>query len=488
MFLCVLSNAQAPTKIKIINADVAFNETKNNCTRMINNVVFQQDSAFLYCDSAYFYASQNSLKAFGAVHLKVNDTLNLFCKSLFYNGNTKVAFARHDVVLKDPKMTLYTDSLDYYRNENYAFYPKNGKIVDEPNQLFSHLGYYYADLQEFHFQSNVILKNDTYHLFSDTLLYNTNSKIATILGPTEIIGENRYSYCEFGWYHTETDDAQIFNNVCATDSSMVFYCDSAFYDSKTQIATAFGNILAHDTVNNMIVQGKYAEYHRLNKFGFIIDSAVAIIIDEKDSLFLHADTLFFRLDSTDKVQSMNAFHHAKFFRHDLQGACDSIIYLSVDSTIRLYTAPILWAKDNQITSDSMYIFIKNEQVDSMIFYFNAFILSHDTLENYNQVKAKTVTAIFKNNEIHKIIANSNAESVYYIRDEEKQLIGIDKANASILYITMKDNDFESVTYTHHAKATTYPKKEFPEEYKRLRGFKLQNQRRPMKKEDIFIKN
>lgn len=488
LFLCALTNAQSPTKIKIINADVAIDAAKNNCTRMINHVVFQHDSAFLYCDSAHFYSSQNSLEAFGNVHLKMNDTLNLYCKNLIYNGNTKIAYARHEVVLKDNKMTLYTDSLDYFRAENYAYYPKKGKIVDEKNQLFSDVGYYFSETKEFHFQYNVLLVSEEYHLLSDTLLYNTDTKIATILGPTEIIGENRYSYCEFGWYNTDTDDSRLFFNVCATESSQVAYCDSAFYDSQTQIAFAFGNISAYDTVEQVMVTGEYAEYHRSEHFGFVVDSAVAIMIDEKDSLFLHADTLFVRLDSTDKIQYVSAFHHAKFFRYDLQGACDSIIYISADSTIRMYTLPILWSNNNQMTSDSIYLFLRENQIDSILFYTNAFVIAQDTLENYNQVKGKEITALFRDNEIQKIVANSNAESVYYIRDEEKNLIGIDKASSSILYIIIKDNDFESVTYINDAKATTYPQKEFPPEYKRMRGFKLQDERRPLEKNDIFKKD
>ncbi|MDD4847146.1 MAG: OstA-like protein [Bacteroidales bacterium] len=481
-------NAQETKKINIINADIAIDESSTRRTRMLDNVIFQHDSAFLYCDSAYFYNAQNSLEAFGKVHLIMNDTIHLFCRRLIYNGNTRIANARNEVVLKDNTMTLYTDSLDYFRNDNYAYYPKKGKIIDEEKQLFSDIGFYFSDFNEFHFQKNVLLMDSAYHLLSDTLLYNTETNIATILGPTEIIGEERYSYCEKGWYNTETDDAHLYINVCATESTKISYCDSAYYDHLTQIAYSFGNISATDTVEQITIKGNYAEYHRSERFGFVIDSAVAVFVDEKDSLFLHADTFFIQIDTSEKIQYISTFHHTKFFRTDLQGACDSLIYVASDSTIRMYSKPILWSEKNQMTSDSIYMFISKQTIDSMIFYHNAFVIAIDTLKNYNQVKGKTVIALFKDNEIQRITSIGNAESVYYIRDDEKSLIGIDKASSSLLYILLKDNEFESVTYIKDAKATTFPKKEFPEEYKKLRGFQWQEARRPLEKKDIFLKD
>lgn len=489
VFLAQYIKAQDSKKISIINADVAISVEKGNYTRMIDNVVFQHDKAFLYCDSAYFYGSKNSLEAFGKVHLKMNDTLNLYCKKLLYLGDKKIAYARNEVVLKDNTMTLYTDSLDYYRTENYAYYPKDGKIIDTTNQLTSVTGFYYPDLNEFHFQKNVVLQNKEYILLSDTLLYNTENHIATILGPTEIVGENRYSYCEQGWYNTENNDSRLYKNVCVTEENKIAHCDSIFYDSKTEISQAFGSISAMDTVEHFSIFGNYAEFHQKEGFGFVVDSAVAIYFDKKDSLFLHADTLFIRLDTADKIQQVIAYYHMKFFRKDFQGACDSMIYSAIDSTLKMYYNPVLWSGETmQISSDSVYLLIKNEKLDSVFFFNNGFIISIDTLENYNQIKSTTIIGNFKDNEIQKVTALGNAESVYYIRDDDKKLIGIDKAASSYLYITIIDNQLESVTYINDAKATTYPEKDFPIEYKKMRGFNLQKERRPTNKDDIFIKN
>jgi hypothetical protein len=158
-----------------------------------------------------------------------------------------------------------------------------------------------------------------------------------------------------------------------------------------------------------------------------------------------------------------------------------------DSTLRMYTLTVLWAEDNQLTSDSIYFFMSDNKIDSMILYGNGFIISKDTTDTYNQVKGRLVTAYFVENDIRKIVVNGNAESLYYIRDDAEELIGIDKAVAALLYIIVENNDFKSVTYINGASAVTYPEEEIAKPDLKLKGFKLHSNRRPLCKEDIFVR-
>lgn len=475
-------------KIEILNADSAINKASLNRTDMFWNVAFKHDDAVLYCDSAYFYNSTNSLDAFGNVHLKFNDTLNLYSRFLNYSGNTRIAKATRDVILKDTEKTLYTDILYYYRDSDYGHYMEWGRIEDDENTLSSVNGYYYTQRKEVHFQDSVRVCNEENTLLSDTLVYHTETKVAEIFGPTHIYGKNnRYIYCEEGWYNTVTDDSDIRKNIYAIDESQTTYCQRATYDSPTGIGRFYTDIAIIDTAQNIVVEGQYGEYHRRDYFGFVVDSAMAVMIDDsKDSLFLHSDTLFFRTDTTNSVTHLFSYYKTKFFKSDIQGACDSLAFIVVDSLMKMYRDPILWEEKSQMTSDSVYFFMRGNNIDSIQFYNNAFILSKDTLETYNQVKGRLVTAYFRENEVYKILSDGNAESVYYIREDNGDLIGIDKAVAARLYILIEDNSFKSVTYIDGNNAATYPEGEFPKEEERLKGFKLQTDRKPLKKEDIFI--
>jgi hypothetical protein len=477
-------------KIEILNADRAVNRASSGRTDMFGNVIFQHDNAVLYCDSAYFYDANNCFDAFGNAHLNFNDSLNLYSETINYSGNTRIAKAIKNVVLQDHTRTLYTDTLDYYRDLDYGYYPNHGRVIDDENTLLSIHGFYYTKLKEIHFQDSVVLFNEDNKLLSDTLVYYTDTKVAKIVGPTHIYGKNdRYMYCELGWYNTINDDSDVRKNIYAIDKSQITRCQRATYDSETQIGRFYDQIEVIDTAQNVIAKGNYGEYHRSQYFGFIVDSAMAIFVDDRhDSLFLHADTLFMRLDTDNSVTHLFAYHKSKFFKTDLQGACDSIAFIVADSTLRMYTMPVLWAENSQLTSDSIYFFMSDNKIDSMIFYGNGFIISNDTTDTYNQVKGRLVTAYFIENEIRKIVVKGNAESLYYIRDDDKELIGIDKAVAAMLYILVENNEFKSVTYINGATAVTYPEEEIAKPDLKLKGFKLQMERKPTCKEDIFIRD
>jgi len=476
-------------KIEILNADNAVNKASLARTDMFGNVAFRHDSITLKCDSAYFYDANNSFDAFGNAHVRFSDTLNLYSERINYSGNTRIVKAVQNVVLKDNEKTLYTDTLDYYRDLEYAFYPNHGRLIDDENTLLSIKGFYYTRLKEIHFQDSVVLFNEENTLYSDTLVYFTDTKIAKIVGPTHIYGENgRYMYCELGWYNTTNDDSDVQKNIYAIDKDQITKCQRATYDSETQIGRFYDHIEMIDTTQNVILKGNYAEYHRSQYYGFMVDRAMAIFVDDRyDSLFLHADTLFMRTDTTNSITHLFAYYKPKFFKSDLQGACDSIAFIMADSTLRMYTMPILWADDNQLTSDSIYFFMSNNNIDSILFYGNGFIISKDTTDTYNQVKGRLVTAYFDDNEIRKIVVNGNAESLYYIRDDDGELIGIDKAVAALLNIMVENNEFKSVTYLNGASAVTYPEEEISKPDLKLKGFKLQTNRRPQCKEDIFVR-
>ncbi|MDR0364658.1 MAG: hypothetical protein LBH92_06555 [Bacteroidales bacterium] len=474
-------------RIEILNADSAHDIASLNRTNMYGNVIFKHDSAILYCDSAYHYKVANSIDAFSSVHIKFNDSLDLHSNFLTYSGNSRIVKATGDVVLEDGEKTLYTDLLYYYRDLGYADYKKWGRIVDDENTLISKNGIYYTQTKKVHFQDSVHVFNMENDLYSDTLVYHTDTKVAEIFGPTHIYGKSgRYMYCEAGWYNTITDDSDLQQNIYAIDENQITKCQRATYDSPSGIGKFYTDVELIDTSKNIVVSGQYGEYHRNDFFGFMVDSALAILIDDRqDSMFLHSDTLFVLTDSSNSVTHLFSYYKVKIFKSNIQGACDSLAFTVADSILRMYFDPIMWEGESQLTSDSAYFYMKENNIDSIRYYGNAFVLSRDTLETYNQVRGRLITAYFIDNDIYKIVSDGNAESLYYIREENNDLVGIDKAVAARLYIMLENNEFNSITYIEGANAITYPEDEFPKEAQRLKGFKLQNERRPLQKNDIF---
>ena len=51
---------------------------------------------------------------------------------------------------------------------------------------------------------------------------------------------------------------------------------------------------------------------------------------------------------------------------------------------------------------------------------------------------------FRDNELYKITVDGNAQTVYYIREDDGYLIGVNLAESSSMIIRLKDNDIHNI--------------------------------------------
>jgi lipopolysaccharide assembly outer membrane protein LptD (OstA) len=483
--LCTFS--QGTTKILLEHADSLVHNSKNrpDFQRLMGNVRLSHDSTILMCDSAFLNDEKNFVLAYGNVHIKVSDTLNLFGDSLNYNGDTRIAKIWENVKLIDNETTLTTDTLSFNRSTEIANYEYWAKIVNDKNVLVSKHGYYHTRTKEFYFKEKVILINPEYVMHSDTLMYNTVTKMTYFFSPSNIKGKEDSIYCENGWYNTQTDIARFRKNGRIYHINQILTGDSLYYERKTGYGQAFMHATLIDTVQKMQLTGNYGELHRKTGFAFMTDSAVVKMIDKKDTLFLHSDTIYATFDTNQNIHNILSYYKVKFFRRDLQGMCDSMSYHGRDSTMYLYHDPVLWSSTNQLTSDSIKLTLLNSQIDSMILYNTAFIISQDDTNKFNQVKGRDMVGFFKNNELYKIKVFGNSETIYYAREEDHSLIGITQVQSSDMLIFVEKNQIKSITYITEPKAKTSPEKDVSPYDLKLKGFKWIEGKRPLTKMDIF---
>ena len=194
------------------------------------------------CDSLHHYSDSNYIYAYGNVHAVQNDTLNMWGDFVFYNGNTELAKVRHNVVLQDPQLTLSTDSLNYDAFNRIGHYFNGGTIKDSVNTLVSDIGYYFLSINEMFYKDSVKVYTPDYTLYSDTLKYQTQSKLITILGPTTIVGEDRTLYSEYGWYNSITSHAELYKNNTLTYNNYIGSSDTLVVDSVSGTAIMRQNI------------------------------------------------------------------------------------------------------------------------------------------------------------------------------------------------------------------------------------------------------
>ena len=193
---------QAARVVELRQADLWSKREGLDAEVLTGNVVFYHEGAYMYCDSAYLYQQDNSFEAFSNVTMEQGDTIFVYGDYLFYDGNTRLARLRDNIRMEDQTATLFTDSLNYDRIANLGYYFDGGMLVDEENELTSYWGQYAPDTKEAVFSDSVKLVNEDYTIFADTLKYNSETKIADILGPSRIVSDSGYIYTDRGWYNT----------------------------------------------------------------------------------------------------------------------------------------------------------------------------------------------------------------------------------------------------------------------------------------------
>jgi lipopolysaccharide export system protein LptA len=491
-FICIEVNAQSLTKVELIHADFleGNEDLGKDVRRLIGNVQFKHDSSLMYCDSAYLFANTNSLDAFGHVRIVQGDTITLTGDLLKYDGNTKTARMFNNITFRDRKMTLTTQTLNYNLNTEVADYTNGGKIVDDENVLVSASGNYISKEKKLLFRDSVVLTNPRYVMNTDTLHYFTSTKTAFFYGPCTITSTGKDSsviFCENGWYNTATEKSYFGKNAWLQSKEQKLWGDSLLYDRKNGIGRAFGNVNIKDSLQKVIISGDVGYYDELKQKSFVTGKTLLTQIFDNDSLFMHADTLYATYDTTAKNKTYFAYNSVKLFKCDLQGACDSLVYSSVDSTVRLFTQPVLWSDKNQMTADSIYIQLANNKIDKLFLKDAAFMTSYEDSARYNQIKGKAMMGFFENNELYKIDVNGNGQSIYYGRNKKKQLTGVNRAECSNMEIYVKESKVNRIKMMEKPEATFYPIKELQPNELILKGFTWQEVRRPIKKEDIFLK-
>ena len=499
------STAQAPkkTKIELLNADVSeFNESFNaKATRLIGNVRFKHESAFMNCDSAYLFRDENRLDAFGHIRITQGDSMTMTGGKLQYDGNTRIANVFENIVLSDRKMTLRTRKIEYNLSNSTAYYTDSANIVDGENTLTSKMGFYYSKTTDLYFKEDVLLINPRYTLECDTLRYNTTSRIAYFLGPTRLWTKSSKMYCEAGWYNTNRQNCLFTKNAQLENDGQVLRGDTVAYDQKKDIGKAFGNVSITDSSRQLIIRGDYAEHHQLTDSSWVTGAAEMINYQGGDSLFLHADTLL-AIGKTTKQDSITisnrdvfAFHHVKIYKSDLQGTCDSLVYTATDSTIRFFRQPVLWSGHNQLTADSIWLVMGDSSIQRIHLKLNALIISQsDTLQTgildslrFNQITGKLMIGHFEGNELSRIDVTGNGQTIYYAKSSSNKDVAVNRADCSDLIIDINKNELKNITLLNDPDGTLYPMKEMRTNELRLKGFQWLENKRPKSRDDIFLK-
>lgn len=478
--------AQKRDRIEIEQADEL--EGKGKMTILRGNVILKQEGSRMYTDSAYYFRRKNTLDAYGNVRILQEDGTTITSDKLFYDGDTKLAKLRGNVVLVDDKTTVYTDALDYNMKDKWARYDNKARIVDEENTLTSEKGYYDAQNKQFTFRKNVKVVNtkENFILYSDHLVYDIGSKIATFKGPSTIISKTDTILTEGGQYFTGSGEAVIEQSEIYSGT---YTLEGDIVNRQTaDRATVQGNVRLFSEEDNVLILGDNAIHRGDEGFTKVFGNSVLIQTNGTDTLFLRADTLISIDNKVSGERKFLGYTNAKIYKEDLQSIADSLIYQFSDSTLYLFQDPVMWSQENQISADSIKIQMVNNKVDKMFLRNNSFMVGKDTLGLFNQIKGKDMTGYFINDTIRQVKVDGNSESIYFALENDTALVGMNKVKSSDMDIRLKDNKVNTITFINNPEGTFIPPHLLEKPETTLSGFNWQAEARPTRAGVLGIKS
>ena len=480
------------TKVYLLHSDILrFNKEQNpDAQILVGNVRFRHDSAYMDCDSAYFYEARNSFEAFGNIKMQQGDTLFIYGDWLYYDGNSQIAMLRENVKMQNRNTILTTDSLNYDRVFNLGYFFDGGTLTDEENILTSDWGEYSPATKNAVFNYDVKLVNPKFTLTSDTLRYNSQTKIANIVGPSDIVSDQNHIYSEMGFYNTTSGEAILLQRSVLTNQQRQLVGDSLFYNRNKGYGEAFRNVVMTDTENKNLLTGEYGFYDELKGNALVTDSALAINYSQNnDSLYMHGDTLrliTYNMNTDSVYRKTFVYHKVRIYKSDLQGVCDSLVFNSQDSCMTMYHDPIVWNGKQQLFGEEIRAYMNDSTIDWAHIINQATSIEQMDSVHYNQVSGKEIKAYFTGGDLRQVDVIGNVRLGYFPVDgKDSTLIGYITAESSLMNVYLLQRKVQKIKMTTQTDGVMYPMLQIPEDKLYLPSFAWFDYIRPLNKDDVF---
>lgn len=479
-------------KVYLLHSDILrFNKEQNpDAQILVGNVRFRHDSAYMDCDSAYFYEARNSFEAFGNIKMQQGDTLFIYGDWLYYDGNSQIAMLRENVKMQNRNTILTTDSLNYDRVFNLGYFFDGGTLTDEENILTSDWGEYSPATKNAVFNYDVKLVNPKFTLTSDTLRYNSQTKIANIVGPSDIVSDQNHIYSELGFYNTTSGEAILLQRSVLTNQQRQLVGDSLFYNRNKGYGEAFRNVVMTDTENKNLLTGEYGFYDELKGNALVTDSALAINYSQNnDSLYMHGDTLrliTYNMNTDSVYRKTFVYHKVRIYKSDLQGVCDSLVFNSQDSCMTMYHDPIVWNGKQQLFGEEIRAYMNDSTIDWAHIINQAMSIEQMDSAHYNQVSGKEIKAYFTGGDLRQVDVIGNVRLGYFPVDgKDSTLIGYITAESSLMNVYLLQRKVQKIKMTTQTDGVMYPMLQIPEDKLYLPSFAWFDYIRPLNKDDVF---
>ncbi|MDO4195191.1 MAG: OstA-like protein [Prevotellaceae bacterium] len=488
-----VKKAQKNERVYLIHSDELYYDMygKNPDAQIVKgNVRFMHQGGYLNCDSAYFYQQQNSVRAMGHVHFTQGDTLSLTCERGFYDGQMQMMEARKNVVLKHRKQTLYTDSLNYDRIWENAYFYDGGKLIDGKDVLVADWGSYNTATKKAVFYYHVVMTSEGQRVETDTLHYDTETSLAHVLGPSVVTKDSMIINTQDGYFDSKSDKSQLYGRSTVINGNKTITGDSLFYNSDTGDAEGYGKVVYVDVENKNELYGDYLQYNEKTGYGYATLNALVKDYSQKDTLYMHGDSIklfTYNIDTDSVYRKVHCYNKVRAYREDFQAICDSLVGDSRDSCMVMYKDPIVWNLGRQVLGEVIRVYSNDSTIREAHIIGQALSVERcDEEDHYNQISSNEIDAFFTEGALRHICCVGNVKVIYYPVDENDStlmLLNYTETDTLRTYMS-EDRQLEKIWTSKHV-SDMYPMTQIPPEKYKLPEFAWFEELRPVDKDDVF---
>lgn len=482
-------------------------DSSTTLTTLAVGAAIQEGNTYISGDSIVINNRTNKAQIFGNVYINDGDTMKTRAEYLEYDAGKQVAYLKRNVTLTDGQGTLYANDVMYDISTGIASYKNGGRVVSKNNVLTSTNAVYYSDTKDVYFKEKVRLVAPEHNIKTDSLKFNVQTSIAQFITETEIKTKNGTTiYTRDGFYNLKNGRADLRSRSSIRDKNMSVEGDNITSDDQTGIAQVEGNAKIVDSINKVIVLSNLAVYDKKKNAFLATRKPVMIFYKDNDSTYITGDTLFSGMNivkkqqdiirnttaknikesTSDSIRYFIAYHHVKIFNDSLQAVADSLHYSTFDSTFKLFQNPVVWNGNSQLSGDTMYLFMENQQPKRINVFYHALLVNRDAKNFFNQIGGKTLNGYFVDGKIDFIrVKGSPAESIYYPLDKDSAYVGMNRCKGDVIDIFFKNEELIKVKFVRDVVGVLYPMSQIPSDQKFLDHFIWLENKRPKHKLELF---
>lgn len=474
----------------------------SNVQILSGNVRMLQDGTLFSCDSCVLNNTAKTFLAFGHVHINEGDTSHVYSNNLRYQYDTKYAYLTGNVKLTDAVSTLTTNNLEYDLARKIGTYKGGGKVVNKRTTVTSEEGVYYADIKDVYFKKKVLLKDPVNTIKTDSILYNTEMRTARFISHTVITDTaGRKIVTTAGDYDEKTGKTNFTQRTTIVDKALTITGDEIKSDDSTGIVQIRGRGVLIDTAKGISILANSIFANKKTEAFLATQKPLMIVKQEKDSIYIAADTLFSArlsdlfVDTSKKAKKplpndstnryFEAYRNVRVFSDSVQAVSDSLFYSFKDSVFRLYQDPVVWSRKTQITGDTIYLHTKNKKPKYIKVIENSFMISEVQPAVYNQIKSTDMDGFFKEGVLDSVLARGAAESVYFVQDKDSAFTSVNQTKSDRIDIYFDSGELYKVVLRRSVEGTLFPIKQKTPSQMRLQRFEWLDRRRPKTKYELF---